>query len=75
MDLQKKIYNFILDFWKLVKFYTPAPPRDDIAKWDELLDQSLKMIDKHKTGTKEDKLFKDIVFAWHDYVGGLNEKR
>lgn len=69
MELQKKIYNFILDFWKLIKFYTPYPKKDDVKAWDKLIADSESVIKKHSTGTAEDKFFKDLVFAWFDYIG------
>lgn len=69
MELQKKIYNFILDFWKLVKQYTPRPDKDDIATWDKLTDESTKMLKRYEDGTKEYKFFKSLLFAWFDYIG------
>lgn len=69
MELQKKIYNFILDFWKLVKKYTPKPNVDDIKVWDELLAESKEMLEKHKDDTPEYQLFKEWLFVWFDYIG------
>lgn len=69
MELQKKIYNFILDFWKLVKTYTPPPKQENIPKWDELMAEADDVLKKHKTKTKEDTFFKALMFAWFDYIG------
>ena len=69
MDLQKKIYNYILDFWKLIKLYTPAPDKDDIAKWDKLTEDAGTMLKKYEDGTREYKFFKNLLFAWFDYIG------
>ena len=70
MELQKKIYNFILDFWKLVKKYTPPPKQEDQKAWDTLVNESTELVHKHETGTREDKFFRELVFVWFDYIGG-----
>lgn len=69
MDLQKKIYNFILDFWKLIKLYTPYPKKEDIKAWDKLVDDSTGMLKKYDDGSREYVFFKNLVFAWFDYIG------
>lgn len=69
MDLQRKIYNYILDFWKLIKQYTPYPSKDDISAWDKLQDDAGEMLKKYEDGTKEYKFFKSLLFTWFDYIG------
>ena len=69
MELQKKIYNFILDYWKLVKSYTPYPKKEDTAAWDKLINDSEAVLKKHSDGSPEDKFFKGLIFAWFDYIG------
>lgn len=69
MELQKKIYNYILDFWKLIKQYTPYPNKDDTEAWIKLIKDSEEMLKKHESGTKEDKFFRELLFTWFDYIG------
>ena len=38
MELEKQLYNFILDFWRLVKKYAKQP--SSAEAWDELLRES-----------------------------------
>lgn len=69
MDLQKKIYNFILDFWKHIKLYTPYPNKDDIPAWDKLTDDSMDLLKKYDDGSKEYRFFKGLMWVWFDYIG------
>ena len=69
MDLQKKIYNFILDYWKLIKKYTPKPKEDDMAAWDRLVEDTDKLYEKYKGDTRESLFFKDLILLWLRYVG------
>ena len=57
MELQKKIYNFILDYWKLIKAYTPKPADDDIDRWDKLVEDAGKLSDKYKDDSREYQFF------------------
>ena len=75
MDLQKKIYNFILDYWKLIKAYTPKPDINDTKTWDELVAEAEKMLKKYDDGSKEYKFFKALVFTWFDYMGKGNYQK
>lgn len=69
MELQKKIYNFILDYWKLIKAYTPKPKDDDIAAWDKLVEDADALHKKYKDDTKEYQFFKGMIVLWLRYVG------
>lgn len=69
MELQKKIYNFILDYWKLIKAYTPKPKDDDIATWDKLLEDTENLYKKYKDDTKEYQFFKDLIILFWRYLG------
>ena len=74
MDLQKKIYNFILDFWKLIKKYTPRPKQSEQKVWNELTNEAEKLIQKHNDGSPEWVMFKKMMVVWLDYTGGKYDK-
>ena len=69
MDLQKKIYNFILDYWKLVKKYTPRPKDEDITTWEQMIDDVDELSKKYKDGSREYDFFKGLIVLWLRYVG------
>ena len=69
MDLQKKLYGFIYEYWKLVKQYTPHPSNDDIEAWDKLVEEASAMLSRYNDGSIEYSFYKALVFAWFDYVG------
>lgn len=71
MDLQKKIYNFILDYWKLIKQYTPRP-EEDSDKWEKILDDVDKLSNKYKDETREYLFFKNMLLLWLNYMGREN---
>lgn len=72
MDLQKKIYNFILDYWKLIKEYTPRPAEDDFARWEKILEDEAKLRKKYEDDSKEYQFFKNMLFLWLRYMGREN---
>lgn len=76
MDLQKKIYNFILDYWKLIKEYTPRPAEDDDARWEKILEDVEKLNKKYEDDTREYIFFKNLMLLWLKYIGReeLDEK-
>lgn len=69
MDLQKKIYNFILEYWKLVKKYAPPPKQTDLDGWDKVVDESDALFKKYDDGSKESKFFRQLIVVWLEYVG------
>lgn len=69
MDLQRKIYNFILEYWKLVKKYTPPPKQTDLDAWDAVIDETDALFKKHDDGSKESKFFRQLIVVWLEYVG------
>lgn len=71
MDLQKKIYNFILDYWKLIKEYTPRPAEDS-EKWEKILEDVDKLGKKYKDDSREYQFFYQLLFLWLRYMGREN---
>lgn len=69
MDLQRKLYNFIYEYWKLVKQYTPYPSNENIEAWDKLIEEAGAMLNRYNDGSIEYSFFKGLVFAWFDYIG------
>lgn len=69
MELQKKIYNFILEYWKLVKKYTPPPKQSDNKVWDDIVKEADDLCQKYNDGSKEAVFFRRLVVEWMDYVG------
>lgn len=69
MDLQKKIYGFILDYWKLIKKWTPRPSEYDIDAWDRLVDDADALHKKYMDNSREYQFFKDLIILWLRYVG------
>lgn len=69
MELKKKIYDFILDYWQLIKKYTPRPEQDDTKVWDDLLEDAEEVLKKHKDDSREYQFFKVLILAWFDYLG------
>ena len=70
MDLQKKIYNFILDFWKLIKRYTPRPKQEDQKVFAEITDEIEKLNKAHDDKSPEAQMFKKMMVVWMDYLAG-----
>jgi hypothetical protein len=69
MELQKKIYNFILDYWKLIKAWTPRPDDNDLDKWEKILEDVDKVNKKYMDGSKEYEFFKRLLLTWLEYMG------
>lgn len=69
MDLQKKIYNFILEYWKLIKKYTPPPKQDNNAMWDAIVNEATELSKKHEDGSKEAFFFRKLIVDWLEYIG------
>lgn len=70
MELQKKIYNFILDFWKLIKKYTPRPKQSEQKVWDAITDEVEQLNKKHDDKSPESVMFRKMIIVWLDYIGG-----
>ncbi len=73
MDLQRKIYSFLDEYWKLIKRYTPQPSNDDIEAWDKLLDEAGAMLNRYNDGSTEYSFLKELMFTWFDYIGKCNK--
>ena len=69
MELQKKLYGFLYEYWKLVKRYTPYPSNDDIEAWDKLIEEASDMLKQFNDGSREYDYFKALLFTWFDYIG------
>lgn len=69
MELQKKIYNFILDYWKLIKEYTPRPAEDDTERWEKILEDVDALGKKYKDDSREYQFFYQMLFLWLRYMG------
>lgn len=72
MELQKKIYNFILDYWKLIKAWTPRPDDNDLDKWEKILEDVDKVNKKYMDDSKEYEFFKRLLLTWLEYMGKDN---
>lgn len=68
MELQKKFYNFILAYWKLIKKYTPPPKQSDDC-WDVLAEEATQLSKQYEDGSKESKLFTKLIVDWLNYLG------
>ena len=73
MELQKKIYNFILEYWKMVKKYTPPPKQADTKAWDAIVDEADALAKKYDDGTRESKFFRTLIVEWLAYIGKVEE--
>lgn len=66
MELEKQLYNFFLDFWRLVKKYAKQP--SSAEAWDELLRESDELNRKHDRGNAEGRFYKNCILAWYEYL-------
>ena len=65
--MDRVIYGFILEYWKLVKQYSIDLPKDQ-NEWDILLKQSEDIYKRHDNGKSEGRFFKRLILDWYDYL-------
>lgn len=75
MDLQKKLYSFLYEYWKLIKQYTPIPNNEDMPAWDKLIEEAEDMLKRYDDGSVEYDFFKGLVFTWFDYASSVNKAK
>lgn len=73
MEEAKQIYDFILEFWRLVKKYVEHPPINQ-EDWDWLIQEGEQLRRDHNTDEGSDILHKGMILAWYDYLA-YKEKR
>ena len=66
MNLERQLYSFFVDFWRLVKKYAKQPATDN--EWDNLLEEAETLYCRYNTGTAEGFLYKGCVMAWLNYL-------
>lgn len=70
-DRIKVIYDFISDFWKIIKKYAELPDNDD--EWEHLIYEAGELDKKYNKagGSPESRLFTRLIVDWMEY---LNER-
>ena len=74
MDRVMRIYNFIKEFWPLIKKNINVPPDSDEQGWYSLIDQANNLYEKHKSDDPEGRFFKNCILAWLDYLNDRNKE-
>lgn len=67
--MEKILYDFFFDFWRLVKKYASLPGTG--TEWDNLIDEANALNKKHNKGNAEGRLYNKCIIAWLEY---LNER-
>ena len=72
MDRKLKIYNFIKDFWNIIKKYIDVPADKEDAAWMTILNESEDLSWKYKSKDPEGIFIKDCITAWMKYLNNRN---
>lgn len=67
-DRTIKLYNFIKEFWFLIKMFIEIPPNNDQDAWDYMVDQAGALEKKYRSDDAEGKFVTACVVAWLSYL-------
>ena len=74
MDRKLKIYNFIKDFWNVIKKYIDVPDNKEDAAWMQIIDEAEDLNQKYKGEDPEGQFVKDCIVAWMAYLNRRNKE-
>lgn len=66
MNIEKQLYSFFVDFWRLVKKYATLPDTEEA--WGNLIDEASALNTKHNAGTAEGHFYTACIMAWYEYL-------
>ena len=67
----RNIYNFINQFWKIIK-HTEIPPQSDREAWDKVLEDATELTIKHQTSDPLDVMFRVWVASYLQYMHDIS---
>ena len=74
MDRKTRIFNFIQDYWNIIKKYIDVPDDKEDAAWMVILDESENLNQKYKSEDPEGIFFKDCIVVWMKYLNNRNKQ-
>ena len=74
MERTKKLYEFIKEFWLLIKKYIDVPSDKEYAAWMQIIDEAEDLNKKYKGDDPEGLFVKDCIVAWMAYLNRRNKE-
>ena len=68
MERKVRIYNFIRQFWDIVKSWIEVPSQNDSEGWEAILTDSEKLKPYYSEDTAEGRFFRKVVVDWMEYL-------
>ena len=68
MERKVRIYNFIKEFWNLVKSWIEVPSQSDSEGWEQVLSDSEKLKPYYSEDNAEGRFFRKMVVDWMEYL-------
>lgn len=73
-DRTIKLYNFIKDFWYLIKLFIEIPPNDDQESWGDMIAQASRLNKQYSSDDAEGQFIRDCIQAWLNYLNVRNKE-
>jgi len=74
MNRTMRLYNFMKEFWLLVKKYVDVPDNKEDAAWMQIIDEAEDLNKKYKGDDAEGQFVKDCIVAWMAYLNRRNKE-
>ena len=66
MNIEKQLYSFFVDFWRLVKKYATQPDTEE--EWKNLTDEASALHSKHNNEKAEGRFYRACIVTWLEYI-------
>ena len=73
MNIEKQLYSFFLDFWRLVKKYAKQPDTEE--EWENLTTEASALSSKHNNGKAEGRFYRACIVTWLEYMHEREKER